>query len=88
MIIGNYVSNVNIITIVASSILFYKFNMKKAGLIGVRVPEDIKDIIQRLADEDERTLSYVARKLIFEALERRGLIAREPSDKSEKRLKK
>lgn len=75
------------ITVVASSILFYKINMKKTELIGVRIPEDIKNIIQRLADEDERTLSWVARKLIFEALEQRGLMARKHSGKGAKKTK-
>ena len=71
----------------ASSILLYKINMKKAELIGVRMPEDIKNIIQRLADEDERTLSWVARKLIFEALEQRDLMPRKPSHKGAKKTK-
>lgn len=40
----------------------------------VRVESQVADIIQKLADEDERTISFVVRKLIVEALEARKLI--------------
>ena len=40
----------------------------------VRVESQVANIIQKLADEDERTISFVLRKLIVEALEARKLI--------------
>ncbi len=40
----------------------------------VRVESQIATVIQKLADEDERTISFVLRKLIVEALEARKLI--------------
>lgn len=48
--------------------------MKKETVITLRLPSEIKAIIQSLADKDERTLGWTARKLITEAIEARGLL--------------
>ena len=47
--------------------------MKKETVITIRLSPEIKSIIQEIAEKDERTLSWMARKLIIEALEARGI---------------
>jgi len=51
--------------------------MKKDTIITVRVTPEIKSIIQSLAEEDDRTLAWMTRKLLIEALEARGLLVPE-----------
>ncbi len=48
--------------------------MKKETIITVRLPSEIKDVIQSLADSDERTVGWMVRKLLTEALEARDLL--------------
>lgn len=48
--------------------------MKKEVIITARITPEIKEIIQSLADKDERTLAWIVRKLLLEALEARGLL--------------
>ncbi|MDO9288869.1 MAG: ribbon-helix-helix protein, CopG family [Thermodesulfovibrionales bacterium] len=48
--------------------------MKKETIITIRVSSEIKAIIQQLAEKDERTVGWMARKLITEALESRDLL--------------
>ena len=48
--------------------------MKKEVVITARVTPETKDIIQSIADKDERTLAWMVRKLLLEALEARGLM--------------
>lgn len=48
--------------------------MKKEVVITARITPETKDIIQALADKDERTLAWMVRKLLLEALETRGLL--------------
>ncbi len=48
--------------------------MKKNEFLGIRISEDVKRVVRKLAREDQRTLSWTARELIVEALENRGLI--------------
>ena len=48
--------------------------MKKEVIITARITPEIKEIIQSLADKDERTLGWIVRKLLLEALETRGLL--------------
>ncbi|MBI4824100.1 MAG: hypothetical protein HY805_07735 [Nitrospirae bacterium] len=48
--------------------------MKKETVVTVRVTPEIKLIIQRLAEKDDRTLSWMARKLLLEAIEARGFL--------------
>lgn len=45
-------------------------------LITVRVETTVKDVITQLANADDRTVSWMAERLIVEALEARGLIDR------------
>ena len=57
--------------------LFYKDNMedpKKTELVGIRMSEELLKVIQKLAKSDRRTVTWMARELIVEALERRGLV--------------
>ncbi|WP_193744971.1 hypothetical protein [Marinimicrobium sp. LS-A18] len=47
---------------------------KKDAVITVRVEAEVSQVIQRLAEEDDRTVAWMTRKLILEALEKRGLL--------------
>jgi hypothetical protein len=47
--------------------------MKKEVIITARVTPEIKDAIQSLAANDERTLAWMVRKLLTEALEARKI---------------
>jgi predicted transcriptional regulator len=51
--------------------------VKQDVIITIRLAEEIKETIQSLADKDERTLGWMARKLILEALEIRNLLNRD-----------
>lgn len=53
------------------------YSMKKDTIITVRVTAEIKSIVQSLAEEDDRTLAWMTRKLLMEALEARGLLVPE-----------
>ena len=46
---------------------------KKQTTIGVRVDDDLHRALNRLAEEEDRPLAAVARRLIVEALKRRGV---------------
>jgi hypothetical protein len=48
--------------------------MKKEIVITARVDSDIDKIIRELAKKDDRTIAWITRKLISEALESRGLL--------------
>lgn len=50
------------------------FIMKKEVIITARVTPEIKEAIQSLADKDERTVAWIVRKLLVEALESRKLL--------------
>jgi predicted transcriptional regulator len=56
--------------------------MKKETIITLRVTPEIKSMIEALAKDDERTLAWMARKLLIEALEARGSL-----EKSKQRAK-
>jgi hypothetical protein len=45
---------------------------KKETTIGVWVDDDLLAILKRLADEDDRTLAAMTRKLVMDALRQRG----------------
>ena len=47
---------------------------KKHTTIGVRVDDEIPEIVQSLAKKDERPVASMARKRMIEALEARKLI--------------
>ena len=47
---------------------------KKHTTIGVRVDDELLAIIQSLAEDDDRPIASMARKLIVEALESRKAI--------------
>ncbi len=51
--------------------------MKKEVIITARVTPDTNEIIQSLADKDERTLAWMVRKLLLEALEARSLLKKQ-----------
>jgi len=53
------------------------FSMKKQVIIAARITSEMKEAIQSLADKDDRTLAWMIRKLLSEALEQRGLIKSE-----------
>lgn len=50
---------------------------KKDTTIGVRVDEELLQVIQELADNDDRPLASMARKLILEALKNRDILPEE-----------
>ena len=51
--------------------------MKKEVIITARVTPETKEIIQSLADKDERTLAWMVSKLLIEALEDRSLLKKQ-----------
>lgn len=55
--------------------------MKKEIVITARITNEIKEIIQSIADKDERTLAWMVRKLLIEALENRGLLKKQKQRK-------
>lgn len=65
------------IDIVANWIhLFYKVNMdkgKKSEFIGIRVPYELKKIIQKEADKDDRSLAWMTLEFVKEGMKKRGL---------------
>ena len=65
--------------------LFYIIStMKNDAFIGVCLPKEIKEVIQKAARKDKRTLSWTTRELIVAALKRKGLL----KSKAAKRKKK
>ena len=56
--------------------------MKKEVVLSVRVESDIDDVLRALAKKEDRTVAWIIRKLITEALEARKLI--KPKAKSGK----
>ena len=48
--------------------------MKKQTIITFRLSSEIKEIVQGLAEKDERTTGWMVRKLVTEAMEARGLL--------------
>ncbi len=48
--------------------------MKKDVLLTVRIDEIMHELIRREAVKDERAVSWIARKLLEEALRSRGLL--------------
>ncbi|MFA4829680.1 MAG: hypothetical protein WC855_13720 [Thermodesulfovibrionales bacterium] len=48
--------------------------MKKETVVTIRVTPELKALIQKIAEEDDRTVGWMARKLIIEALEFRSVL--------------
>ena len=65
-------------------IIFNKLlkNMKKEVVRTVRVDPDIKDIIDSIAQKDDRTVVWVTRSLIMEALQARRLLKAKAKSKT------
>ena len=57
-------------------------NMKKEILITVRVDSDIKDLIDTIAEKDNRAVAWVTRNLIIEALKARKLLKSKTKSKA------
>ena len=53
------------------------FMGKKEVVITSRVSSEMMDILKSIADEDDRTIAWVVRKLLVEAMEARGFINKE-----------
>ncbi|NQU38627.1 MAG: ribbon-helix-helix protein, CopG family [Lentisphaerae bacterium] len=47
---------------------------KKETSIGVQVDDDLLEVLQQLAEEEDRPLAAMARRLVVEALHQRGSI--------------
>ena len=56
--------------------------MKKEVIITARITSEMKGIIQSLTDKDERTVAWIVRKLLIEALTTRGLLKTKKRDKA------
>ena len=56
--------------------------MKKEVIITARITSEMKEIIQSLADKDERTVAWMVRKLLTEVLTARGLLKTKKRDKT------
>ena len=56
--------------------------MKKEVIITARITSEMKEIIQSLADKDERTVAWMVRKLLIESLTARGLLKTKKRDKA------
>ena len=56
--------------------------MKKEVIITARITSEMKEIIQSLADKDERTVAWVVRKLLIESLTARGFLKTKKRDKA------
>jgi len=56
--------------------------MKKEVIITARITSEMKEIIQSLADKDERTVAWVVRKLLIESLTARGFLKTKKRDKT------
>jgi len=52
----------------------YNDCMKKETVVTIRVTPELKALIQKIAEEDDRTVGWMARKLIIEALEFRSVL--------------
>ena len=53
--------------------------MKKEVILSVRVEPDIDEILRNLAKKDDRTVAWIVRKLLIEALEARRLLKVKPA---------
>lgn len=53
--------------------------MKKEVILSVRVEPDIDEILRNLAKKDDRTVAWIVRKLLIEALEARRLLKAKPA---------
>ncbi|WDD97878.1 hypothetical protein [Thalassomonas actiniarum] len=56
--------------------------MKKDAVVTVRVESEIHSILNDLAKKDDRTVAWIARTLIAEALEARNLLPSQDKEPS------
>lgn len=61
--------------------------MKKDISMTVRLEGPLGEIVQKLADDDDRSIGYMLRLLVVEALEARKLLPKEIETKSKKNRK-
>ena len=57
--------------------------MKKDLIVAARITSEMKEIIQSLADKDDRTMAWMIRKLLTEAIEARELGKKMEMDKAD-----
>jgi len=58
--------------------------MKKDISMTVRLEGHLGDIVQKLSKDDDRSIGYVLRMLVVEALQARKLLPKETAAKSKK----
>lgn len=47
---------------------------QKAGNVTIRLPIDIYNILEKVADEEQRKMAQLARNILLEGMKARGLV--------------
>ena len=58
-----------------------EFMGKKDVVITSRISSEMMEIIKSMADDDDRCMAYMVRKLLSEALEARGMVGKKDKEK-------